>query len=301
MTKDQSFALTAKLSGRISATNPVYDLTAKEVKAEKKKFTEQELETLRGMGWLGEDFETFLVVLSYLDDCDIMDDAPNEYIAEVFRNAKKFDVGDFYNDEYIKNVEISEVEKGNFLLTTASYSRGELFLYDAPDFSQDIIVPKIGFFTGKVTFPTIYEGSMPWMSVCPSEINSMKAQMDAAFGKVLVLGCGLGYYQFVVSNKASVESVTIVEISETVAEIFRENILPHLPNKYKVKIIVADAIKYMDSVNDGDYDFVFADIWEGIVDGAPHYKNIKPHENRLPRTEFTYWIGDQIEYYLENE
>ena len=301
MTKDQSFALTAKLSGRISATNPVYDLTAKEVKAEKKKFTEQELDTLRGMGWLGEDFETFLVVLSYLDDCDIMDDAPNEYIAEVFRNAKKFDVGDFYTDEYIKNVEISEVEKGNFLLTTASYSRGELFLYDAPDFSQDIIVPKIGFFTGKVTFPTIYEGSMPWMSVCPSEINSMKAQMDAAFGKVLVLGCGLGYYQFVVSNKANVESVTIVEISETVAEIFRENILPYFPNKDKVKIIVADAIKYMDSVNDGDYDFVFADIWEGIVDGAPHFKNINTHEKRLPRTEFTYWIGDQIEYYLENE
>jgi len=301
MDKQRSFDLTAKLSGRISATNPVYDFTAKEIKAEKKKFTGDELETLRKMGWLNGDFETFLVVLSFLEDSGIMDDAPDEYIAEVFRNAKKFDVGEFYNDEYIKNVKISEVKKDKFLLTTASYARGELLLYDAPDFSGDIIVPKIGFFTGKVTFPTFYEGSMPWMSVCPSEINSMKAQMEAAHGKVLVLGCGLGYYQFVASAKDNVESVTIVEISPEIADIFRENILPYFPHKDKISIVVSDAIKYMDTVNIGDYDFVFADIWEGIIDGAEHYKNIKPHEKRLPGTKFTYWIGDQIEYYLETE
>ena len=301
MTKEQTFELTAKLSGKISAENPVYNFTLKQVKAKKKEFTQEELDVLREMGWLWDDFETFLTVLSFLDDSGIMDDADDGYIAEIFRNARKFGVNEFYGDEYIKNVKSCEVKKGKFLLTIASYERGELFLYDAPDFSGDIIVPKIGFFTGKVTFPTIYEGSMPWMSVCPSEINSMRKQMDKAHGRVLVLGCGLGYYQFVVSNKPEVESVTIVEISETVAEIFRENILPYFPNKVKVEIVVADAIKYMENVKDGDYDFVFADIWEGIVDGAPLYKKIKPHETRLKRTEFTYWIEDQIKYYLETE
>ncbi len=301
MNKDESFSITAKLTGKISSENPVYDFTSKEIKSEKKKFTEDELATLRGMGWLGDDFETFLVVLSFLDDSGIMDDASDEYIAEIFRNAKKFGVNEFYDDEYIKTVKIGEVKKDKFLLTTASYERNELFLYDAPDFSKDIIVPKIGFFTGKVTFPTFYEGTMPWMSVCPSEINSMKKQMAAAHGKVLVLGCGLGYYQYVVSQKENVESVTIVEISEEIAEIFRENILPYFPNKEKVSIIVEDAVKYMDTVKDGDYDFVFADIWEGIIDGAGHYKNIKPHEKRLPGTQFTYWIEDQIKYYLETE
>lgn len=301
ITKDETFSITAELSGKISSENPVYDFSVKEVKTEKKKFTFDELETLRGMGWLGDDFETFLVVLSFLDDSAILDDADDEYIAEIFRNARKFDVGEFYGDEYIKNVSFDEVKKGDFLLTNATYERGELFLYDAPDFSKNIIVPKIGFFTGKVTFPTIYEGSMPWMSVCPSEINSMRTQMEKAHGKVLVLGCGLGYYQFVVSNKADVESVTIVEISDTVAQIFRENILPHFPNKDKVEIVVADAIKFMDTVKDGDYDFVFADIWEGIVDGAPLYEKIKPHEARLAGIEFTYWIEDQIRYYLETE
>ncbi len=301
MTKDQSFSITAKLTGKISTENPVYDFTSKEIKTEKRKFSDEELDTLRKMGWLGDDFETFLVILSFLDDSGIMDDVPDSYIAEVFRNARKFGVGEFYDDPYIKNVRFDDAKKGKFLLTTAVYEKGELFLYDAPDFSKDIIVPKIGFFTGKVTFPTFYEGSMPWMSVCPSEINSMKAQMDAAHGRVLVLGCGLGYYQYVVSEKENVESVTIVEISEEISEIFKEHILPNFPNKEKINIICSDAIKYMDTVKDGDYDFVFADIWEGIIDGAGHYKNIKPHENRLKNTEFTYWIGDQIEYYLEGD
>ncbi len=301
MTKQQTFDLTARLSGKISSENPVYDFTPKEIKTEKKKFTEDELETLRSMGWLGDDFETFLVVLSFLEECGIMDDSDDRYIAEIFRNARKFGVGEFYNDEYIKNVKIDEVKNGKFLLTTANYEKGELFLYDAPDFTEEIIVPKIGFFTGKVTFPTFYEGTMPWMSVCPSEINSMREQMETAHGKVLVLGCGLGYFQFMVSEKDNVESVTIVEISETIAKIFKENILPYFPHKEKVKVVVCDAVKYLETVKNGDYDFVFADIWEGIVDGAEHYKKIKPHEKRLPGTEFTYWIEEQIKYYLEFE
>lgn len=293
--------MTAKLTGMISSKNPVYDFSAKEIKTEKKKFTQDELQILRDMGWLGDDFEVFFVVLSFLEESGIMDDAGDDYIAAVFANARKFGVGEFYNDPYIRNVKCEEVRKGKFLLTNAVYEKGEMFLYDAPDFSKDIIVPKIGFFTGKVTFPTFYEGSMPWMSVCPSEINSMRVQMDRAHGKVLVLGCGLGYYQYMVSAKDNVESVTIVEISREIAEIFREHILPYFPHKDKINIVVADAIKYMDTVKDTDYDFVFADIWEGIIDGAEHYKNIKPHEKRLPKTEFTYWIGDQIEYYLETE
>ena len=301
MTKDQTFDITSALSGVISSQNPIYDFSAKEIKEKKKSLTPSELDTLRGMGWLCDDFETFMVILSFLDENGVLDTADDEYIAEVFKNAKKFGVSEFYSDEYIKNVKPQTVQKDKFLLTTASYARGELFLYDAPDFSKDIIVPKIGFFTGKVTFPTIYEGTMPWMSVCPSEINSMRKQMEAAHGKVLVLGCGLGYYQFAVSQKDNVESVTIVEISPEIADIFRENILPYFPHREKIKIIIADAVKYMDAVNDGDYDYVFADIWEGIIDGAEHYKNIKPHERRLIGTEFGYWIEEQIRYYLEGE
>lgn len=301
MTKNETFALCARLTGYISAENPVYDLSARDIKNEKKKYTPDELSEYRRKGWLGDDFGLFCVIKKFLEDRGAFDTCDEEYIGEIFANARKFGVGEFYDDEYIKTVKFDDVQKGKFLLTYAEYARGELFLYDAPDLCAESVVPKIGFFTGKVKFPTFYEGVIPWMSVCPSEINSMRKQMAAAHGRVLVLGCGLGYYQFVVSGKANVESVTIVEISQEIAEIFRENILPHFPNRDKIKLICADAVEYMSAVQPGDYDFIFADIWEGIVDGAEHYVRIKEHESRLPDTEFTYWIGEQIECYLKNE
>lgn len=301
MTKQETFSLTAELTGYISAENPVFDLSAKDIKQIKKGFSAQELCELREKGWLSDDFELFAVIYTFLKKLGALQSADDEYITKVFKNARKLGVNEFYDDPYIKNVKFNDVKKGKFLLTTASYARGELLLYDAPDLYADVIVPKIAFFTGKVSFPTFYEGVMPWMSVCPSEINSMREQMDKAHGRVLVLGMGLGYYQYVVSMKENVESVTVVEISPEIIEIFRENLLPHFKCRDKISIINADAVKFMESVKVGEYDFIFADIWEGIVDGAPHYENIKKHEERLPETQFTYWIEDQIKYYLEND
>lgn len=299
MDKKSSFTITATLSGIISSQNPAYSFTAKELKNAKKEYSPEEISALTSMGWFDGDFEKFFVVSRFLSENSAFDTAPDEYITEVFKNACKFSTVDFNEDEYIKNVRVEDTKIGKFHLTTSSYEGGELFLYDAPDFSADIIVPKLGFFTGKVTFPTLYEGDMPWMSVCPSEINSMKEQTDAAFGKVLVLGCGLGYYQFCVSGKENVESVTVVEISDTIADIFESKLLPYFPNRDKIRVIRADAIEYMKEISEGEYDFVFADIWEGIVDGAPLYEKIKVFEKSLPSTVFTYWIEDQIRFYLE--
>ena len=67
----------------------------------------------------------------------------------------------------------------------------------------------------------------------------------------------------------------------------------------KLKVITADAIAYMEGVKDGDFDFCFADIWEGAVDGAEAYKKLRPYEKKLPHTEFAYWIEEQIKAYLE--
>lgn len=301
MDKKSSFTLTSALSGVISSQNPTYPFTAKELKNAKRSYTPEEISALRSMGWLDGDFEKFFVLSQFLSENGVFDSAPDEFITEVFKNAKKFSTVDFNGDEYIKSVRVEDTEIGKFHLTTAAYEGGELFLYDAPDFSADIIVPKLGFFDGRVTFPTLYEGDMPWMSVCPSEINSMRSQTDAAFGRVLVLGCGLGYYQFCVSAKDSVESVTIVEISDTIADIFESKLLPYFPNRDKIRVIRADAIEFMKEISDGDYDFVFADIWEGIVDGAPLYEKIKSFEGALPNTVFTYWIEDQIRFYLEEK
>ena len=97
-----------------------------------------------------------------------------------------------------------------------------------------------------------------------------------------------------------VKSITIVEISENIIILFEKYILPQFEHKEKIKLVHADAIEFMKTVERDEYDYCYADIWEGQVDGAPLYKQIKQHENRLPYTRFAYWIEDEIKWYIEN-
>ena len=66
----------------------------------------------------------------------------------------------------------------------------------------------------------------------------------SAFGNVLTFGLGLGYYAYMVSEKESVESVTIVEMNEDVIQLFKKYVLPQFKNAEKIKIIKADAFEY---------------------------------------------------------
>ena len=43
--------------------------------------------------------------------------------------------------------------------------------------------------------------------------------------------------------------------------LFKEIILPQFPHKDKIKIINDDPVAYLKKVNDGDYDYCFADLW----------------------------------------
>ena len=47
------------------------------------------------------------------------------------------------------------------------------------------------------------------------------------------------------------------------------------------------------------YSFCFADIWEGAEDGVPLYKRLKGYESRFPGTCFSYWIEDQLRFFME--
>ena len=128
----------------------------------------------------------------------------------------------------------------------------------------------------------------------------MSIDVDKAEGRCLVLGLGLGYYPFVISRLDKVKSITVVDISEKIINLFQKHILPQFEYKDKIKLVHADAIEFMKTVERDEYDFCYADIWEGQTDGAPLYQQIKKHESRLPYTRFAYWIEEEIKWYIEN-
>ncbi|MBQ7500831.1 MAG: hypothetical protein IJT91_08040 [Clostridia bacterium] len=298
MNKETSIKLSAAIGAYIASSAPTVEYTDGDIKKAYSSFTPEDLSEMKELGLLGDDFELFCVIRKFLSGISLGGSADGEYIVGLFRNAKKLSADEFLRDRYISDIHIPDVRIGNVFLTTAEYARGEIFCYDMPDFTGEAVYPKLGFFTRPVRFPAIYENNLPWVSVCPSEVNSMLPMIKAAHGKILVLGLGLGYYTYITSLSDKVEKITVVELNKKIIDIFEKHILPQFSNSGKIRIIHADAIAYLDSVEDGDYDFCFADIWEGAVDGAPLYRKIKAHESRLPSTEFTYWIEDQIKAYI---
>jgi len=293
--------LTAAISSCIISQVPQVQYAPADVEKALKSYTADELQLLRDAGWLTDDFECFYVIHRFLSQSGFMDMADDRFLNETFRLAKKLDAGEFRKDPYLTALKIPEAKAGNFTLTHASYDRGELLQYDMPDIRKSTVVPKLAFFTEKVTFPAVYEGDMPWVSVCPSEIRSMGPDVELAHGKCLVLGLGLGWYPFMISNLEKVSSVTVVELSREIIHLFTENILPQFPNREKIRIIHADAFDVLEKTVPGEYDFCYADIWESQVDGARHYRRLLPHMKRLSGTGFRCWIEDEIRWWIEQE
>ena len=298
MTKDESIKASTVIASAIATGNSTVPFGAKIIKNARKTYSNEKIAELVKDGYIDSDdkhgFEKFYTVKSFIDSIDLWECADEDYLKRLFLSARRFDTAKFNADPYMKCVKCGEVRVGKFLLTNAHYDAGEFFQYDMPELEGDIVVPKIGYFDGRVSFLSIYEGNMPWMSVCPSEINSMRNQMEAAHGRVLVLGLGLGYYPFAVSAKENVSEIVIIEISSEIADIFEKYLLPQFPHRDKIKVVRADAFDYLDSLTGGEFDFCFADIWEGLHDGVPLYLRIKEYEKRLPETEFTYWIEKEM-------
>ena len=300
MDRDRSFGISALIGQIIATQAPCVAYTPREVKRARAAFSDGEIEELRRLGLMPGDFEGFYVIRRFCEEWGVSDRADGEYLAALFAQARHLSAADFENDPYLRAVSFDEVRRGEILLTHATYERGEIFQYDEPDFTAPLVVPRLGFFDRAVRFPTVYEGKTPWMSICPSEINSMREQIAAARGRVLVLGLGLGYYPFAVAARSEVGSITVIERNPDVIALFCEHILPAFPDREKIWVVQADALAYLEGLRGGEYDYCFADIWEGVVDGAAAYRRIRPHEARLSDTCFSYWIEPQIRAYLDD-
>ena len=101
------------------------------------------------------------------------------------------------------------------------------------------------------------------------------------------------------SIKSNVSSVTVVERSSKVIELFKTYILPQFPDSSKIEIIEADAFDFAENrMSDGRYDSVFVDIWHDPSDGCELYLRMKQYEHLLPNAEFVYWVEDTLKLYI---
>lgn len=221
----------------------------------------------------------------------------NLFMGWIARECKVFDVKEFCENPYIKNISYDNHKQGDYELRYHEMMPYELDIYDIPKHIDElnIHIPRVSCFTETFKYPVVFQNSIKstWMSVSPNEVFTMKKPINKAKGKVLTLGCGMGYFAYMASLKEDVESITIVELQQEVIDLFNNFILPQFENKDKIKIIKCDAMEYLKSIDDGEFDYCFADIWIGIDDVASYFA-IKEIGRGFKKTMMEYWIEESF-------
>lgn len=224
----------------------------------------------------------------------VKEDIPSAILDAIVKNSHVFRKDELESNPYYKNIHFANNKLGKFELAIDNYEAYELFMYNTPkDCFNGVMIPAIGTTDYKCLFPNIKEDGSTWMSITPNEIYTMKKPIEDAAGKVLTLGCGMGYFAYMAALKDTVEHVTIIEKQPEVIELFNTFILPQFSCKDKITVIQADAFDYMKALADGEYDFCFVDIWKGNTDTVPYLK-MKKLCSRFKDTTLSFWIEDAL-------
>lgn len=243
------------------------------------------------------ELETFKILL--MESCLYFDEFSEEtknYLKYNYidKSVKKCDVNIYLNDPYYKNIKIPNKRIGKWDLQMQTIKPYQGFLCDdIVLYSDGREVPSIGFFDTEFKYPAVLEDNNEWMTLIPSEIETLREGINKAHGKVITFGLGLGYYPYMVSLKDNVESVVVVEKDPNVIKLFTEHILPQFKFKDKVKVIESDAFMYVKNCKE-HYDFSYVDIWRDASDGMEMYIRMKNIEHLWGDTEFMYWVETSI-------
>ena len=237
--------------------------------------------------------EAIAALLSQMFGLDFNNPADRRIIMNYLTpSIRVMDAKKYTENPYYKRIKIPNVTDGDWELKQESYKayRGVIVgdMVTDEDFRE---YPPLGFFTEEFRFPAVLEGGNEWMTLTPVDLDTCDEAIEAAWGKVVTFGLGLGYYAFMVSEKAEVESITVIEKSPDVIRLFERYILPYFRHPKKVKIVNADAFEYAEKIMPKEgFDLAFVDTWRDAGDGAPMYRQMKKLEHLSPNTKFMYWI-----------
>lgn len=214
------------------------------------------------------------------------------------RMLRLLDAASYAADPCMQAIRSATGIHGGIVLCEDHYAPCELFVADDLQVDADgRVYPQLGWFREGFAFPALMENGRIWMTVTPNEINTIRPCAQSVHGSVLAYGLGLGYFAFHALLNPQVERVTVVERSESVILLFREELLPHFPRPDALRIVQADAFDYAAHTAPGEhYDCVFTDLWHDVGDGLPLYRRMKALE--VPGPRYSYWIEKSIRAYL---
>lgn len=229
-------------------------------------------------------------------DTDKNDDDKAFFRNYILPSIRILDAKRYTENPYYKNIKLPDVKLGTWEFKNESYLPYRAVICDDMIMKEDFTeIAPLGFFEEEFFFPAVLEDGNEWMTLTPVDLDTCDFAIEAAHGKVVTFGLGLGYYAYMVSRKDTVKSITVVEKSEKVIELFKRYILPQFDHPEKVITVNADAFEYAEKIMpDEKFDYAFVDTWRDASDGAPMYKKMKPLEKLNSNTKFSYWIENFI-------
>lgn len=137
----------------------------------------------------------------------------------------------------------------------------------------------------------LFQNDEDWMLDSPSEALTNDPAAEMASGSVCTFGLGIGYYLFMAMHNPDVTSITVVERSREVIELFEKSILPQFDVRKPLKLICGDAFDFFNEAFLSSFDTVYVDIWQSSDDGLECMTRLL--EQYLPPYESTsFWIED---------
>ena len=226
---------------------------------------------------------------------------PNDYIKDnILWDTQLLKAEHYYNNPYLIAIKNLSFKEQGWTLSNIKRSAYTLCPYEEEYAFGSNYALKMGIatFDKDYIYPSISLYDQEWMSLNQHEIRTMETPIALARGKVLTLGLGLGYFAFMASNKEEVNEVHIVEMDLELIKLFNKYLLPLFPHKEKIHIHKADAYYFINDIKDGEYNYIFSDLWQDVGDGSISYLKLKSVFKAFKKTRCSYWIEGSIIAYL---
>lgn len=201
------------------------------------------------------------------------------------------DSNEWNNNPYIKNIKFNNINKKHFRYENVLIEKNYLFNADAIMDDADRELKdwlKLRALSKDIEAPFLYQDNSEWMMAVPSEALTNDPYALKAHGNVLTFGLGIGYFTYMALLNPNVKSITIVEKSKEVIDLF-DSIKSQFPNNENIKIINGDAFDYFNESFIKKYDYVYVDIWQSSDDGRKIIEKLLMQYNP-PVDKVDFWI-----------
>ena len=175
---------------------------------------------------------------------------------------------DYIDNPYLKNINFKDIKLKDFSYETVTIEKGYLFNIDEIQDDKnkelnDYMILRA--YKQDTDMMFLKQGKQEWMMASISEFRTNDPYAKKAHGNIVTFGLGIGYFVYMASLNENVKSITVIERSKEVIELFNQ-IKDQFPNK-DINIINGDAFDYFNQQYLKQFDYIYVDIYQNNVDG----------------------------------